>query len=140
MSPDSAPGPLLLVVEDNATNLLLIRAVLQRGGYRVAAAGSAEEAEQWLANNLPFAILMDIQLPGRDGLSLTTQLKGQERTAMIPIIALTAHAMRADRERALAAGCDGYLAKPIDTRTLVSEIEKIIGSAGSSTPVQVWHG
>src|SRR5688572_6704727 len=122
MSAGNPSGRLILVVEDNPTNLMLMRAVLQRAGHRVDAAASAEEAVRQLERCHPAAILMDIQLPGRDGLALTRDIKSHPGTAAIPIIALTAHAMREDRDRALAAGCDGYIAKPINTRTLVQEI------------------
>jgi len=119
-------APLVLVVEDNHANLILVQAVLRRAGFRVEAARDAEEATARLAANRPDLILMDIQLPGRDGLTLTRDIKGNPETASIPIIALTAHAMKEDRERALAAGCDGYIAKPIDTRTLAADIRSIL--------------
>jgi CheY-like chemotaxis protein len=118
--------PLVLVVEDNEANQLLARSVLEREGYRVEVAGAAEEALQKLAEHMPNLILMDIQLPGRDGLSLTRELKADPTTANIPVIALTAHAMTGDREQTIAAGCLGYIAKPIDTRTLGKQISEIL--------------
>lgn len=120
------PGLTFLVVEDDPANLMLVRAVLERGGHHVDAATSADEAEERLRDHRPDVILMDIRLPGRDGLSLTRQLKSAPATRQIPIVALTAHAMREDRERALAAGCDGYITKPIATRTLQQEIAEIL--------------
>jgi CheY-like chemotaxis protein len=107
----------ILVVEDNEANQMLARAVLELEGYGVEVAGSAPEALEYLASAIPDLILMDIQLPGRDGLSLTQELKANARTADVPIVALTAHAMRGDRELALNAGCAGYIAKPIDVKS-----------------------
>jgi CheY-like chemotaxis protein len=117
---------LVLVVEDNEANQLLARSVLEREGYRVEVAGAADEAMRKLAEQLPNLILMDIQLPGQDGLSLTRELKADPKTAAIPVIALTAHAMTGDREQTIAAGCTGYIAKPIDTRTLGKQIREIL--------------
>jgi CheY-like chemotaxis protein len=118
--------PLVLVVEDNDANQLLARSVLEREGYRVEVAGAAEEALEKMADRLPNFILMDVQLPGQDGLSLTRALKADPATANIPVIALTAHAMIGDREETIAAGCAGYIAKPIDTRTLGKQIREIL--------------
>ena len=116
----------VLIVEDNPANLMLARAVLQRAGYRTAEARSAEEAFDHLAMAAPDLILMDVQLPGEDGLSLTRRLKADPATSGIPVIVLTAHAMAADRDRALDAGCDGYIAKPINTRTLAEEVGAVL--------------
>jgi CheY-like chemotaxis protein len=118
--------PLVLVVEDNDANQLLARSVLEREGFRVEVAGAAEEALEKMADRLPNFILMDVQLPGQDGLSLTRALKADPATANIPVIALTAHAMIGDREETIAAGCAGYIAKPIDTRTLGKQIREIL--------------
>jgi CheY-like chemotaxis protein len=117
---------LVLVVEDNEANQLLARSVLEREGYMVEVAGAADEALTKLAERLPNLILMDVQLPGQDGLSLTRALKADPNTANIPVIALTAHAMTGDREQTIAAGCAGYIAKPIDTRTLGQQIREIL--------------
>ena len=108
---------LILVVEDNEANQLLVRAVLEMDGHRVALAGSAPEALDQLRASTPDLILMDVQLPGQDGLSLTRELKANPATSGIPVVALTAHAMTGDRELALSAGCAGYISKPIDTHT-----------------------
>jgi CheY-like chemotaxis protein len=116
----------VLVVEDNEANQLLARCVLEREGYQVEVAGAADEALEKLGEKVPNLILMDIQLPGKDGLSFTRQLKESRTTANIPIIALTAHAMIGDREATIAAGCAGYIAKPIDTRTLGDQIREIL--------------
>ncbi len=118
----------ILIVEDNEANRLLAGAVLEREGYRVEMAGNAEEALQKLANRSPDLILMDVQMPGMDGLTLTRRLKGDARTADIPVVALTALAMMGDRERTLEAGCSGYISKPINTRTFASEVSKYLPS------------
>jgi CheY-like chemotaxis protein len=116
----------ILVVEDNEANQLLASAVLEREGYSVDLAGSSEEALERLNTSAPDLILMDVQLPGKDGLELTRQLKADPTTAGIPIVALTALAMAGDRERTLAAGCLGYISKPIDTRTFADEVRKYL--------------
>lgn len=122
-------GPaMILIVEDNEANRLLAGAVLEREGYRVEMAGNAEEALQKLANGSPDLILMDVQMPGMDGLTLTRQLKGDRRTSNIPVVALTALAMMGDRERTLEAGCSGYISKPINTRTFAVEVSKFLPS------------
>lgn len=110
-------SPLVLLVEDNETNQMLTMAVLQRDGYRVAIARTAEEALPIIHREQPDLILMDLQLPGSDGLSFTRALKKDPATAAIPVVAMTAHAMLGDEAQAIAAGCVGYIAKPIDTRT-----------------------
>ena len=122
-------GPLILVVEDNETNQMLAVAVLQREGYRVEIASSSEEARERLAGGRPDLILMDIQLPGLDGLALTRLLKQDPATAGIPVVAMTAHAMLGDADQALAAGCAGYIPKPIDTRALGEQVRKYLGVA-----------
>ena len=116
----------ILIVEDNEANQLLASAVLEREGYRVDVASSSDEALDRLKREAPDLILMDVQLPGIDGLSLTRLLKADERTASIPVVALTALAMRGDRERSLDAGCAGYISKPIDTRTFAAEVRKYL--------------
>ncbi len=120
---------LILVVEDNITNQLLTSSVLEREGYRVELAGSSVEALEILRTRKPDLILMDIQLPGLDGLALTRMLKASSDTAAIPIVALTAHAMTGDREQALAAGCTGYIPKPIDTRTFGEQVRGFLATA-----------
>jgi CheY-like chemotaxis protein len=112
----------ILIVEDNPANQLLVSAVLEREGYRLELAASAVEARQVLARGLPDLILMDIQLPGMDGLTFTRELKADPASTGVPVVALTALAMSGDRERALAAGCTGYISKPINTRTFAEEV------------------
>jgi CheY-like chemotaxis protein len=121
----------ILIVDDNPTNLKLASDVLVSEGFAVEAARDAEEARRLLAQRLPDLILMDIALPGMDGLTLTRLLKAEGRYARIPIVALTASAMRGDEERALAAGCSGYITKPISTRTLGRQIRALLGSQPS---------
>jgi CheY-like chemotaxis protein len=108
----------ILVIDDNPTNLKLVSELLEFEGHQILRAVNAEEALVVLAGNLPELILMDIALPGMDGLTLTRNLKADERTRHIRIIALTAYAMKGDDQRAFDAGCDGYVTKPIDTRKL----------------------
>jgi two-component system, cell cycle response regulator DivK len=118
----------ILVVDDNEAGQLLVCSLLQLQGFRADSAGSAVEVLQRLNAHPPDLILMDLQLPGQDGLSLTRQLKADPATAAIPIVALTAHAMPGDREQALAAGCVGYISKPIDTRTLGDQIREFLSA------------
>jgi CheY-like chemotaxis protein len=115
-------GGLILVVDDNPINARLVLYLLTAVGYDVASAGNSDEVLVFLEARLPDLILMDVQLPGMDGLSLTRQLKADPRTRDIPVIALTACAMAGDEARARSAGCDGYLTKPIDTRALPEQI------------------
>jgi CheY-like chemotaxis protein len=122
-----APGhPCILVVEDNPYNMMLVVAVLERAGLRSAQTTSAEEARRFIERVHPDVILMDIQLPGEDGLSLTRELKTNPTTAHIPVIALTAHAMKGDEVQAMAAGCDAYVAKPINTHTFAAVVAQFL--------------
>jgi CheY-like chemotaxis protein len=111
-------GETVLIVDDNLTNLKLARVLLASEGYNVATAADADEALAVLSSVHPQLILMDIQLPGMDGLELTRQIKSDPATGDIVIVALTAYAMKGDETKALDAGCDGYIPKPIDTRSL----------------------
>lgn len=124
-------GEPLLIVDDNGANLKLARVLLANEGYDVRTAADAEEALELLASWRPRLILMDIQLPGMDGLQLTRQLKAHPATRGIIILALTAYAMKGDEEKAVAAGCDGYVAKPIDTRSLPQTVAAYL--AGRAT-------
>jgi CheY-like chemotaxis protein len=111
-------GEPILVVDDNPHNLKLVRVLLASEGYMVRAARDAEEALHILESFEPQLILMDIQLPGMSGLELTRRLKTDPEHRDVVIVALTAYAMKGDEERALAAGCDGYITKPIDIDSL----------------------
>jgi CheY-like chemotaxis protein len=108
----------ILVVDDNLANAKLVAYLLKTRGYEIRTAATAKEALQVLESFRPRLILMDLQLPGMDGLTLTRQLKADPTTRDIVIVALTAYAMKGDEEKARDAGCEGYITKPIDTRTL----------------------
>jgi CheY-like chemotaxis protein len=112
----------ILVVDDNPTNLKLVSDLLKFEGYNVLKAVDAEEAQVVLALTLPDLILMDIALPGMDGLTLTRKLKADARTRLVRIVALTAFAMKGDEQKAVDAGCNGYVTKPIDTRKFPAQV------------------
>jgi CheY-like chemotaxis protein len=118
----------ILVVEDNDMNMQLVEFLLEEGGYDIVKAASGEEALSLTRDGAPppDLILMDIHLPGMDGLSVVRAMKEDARTARVPILALTAHAMRGDRDRFLQAGCDGYISKPIDVKTFLTSIERYL--------------
>jgi len=118
----------ILVVEDNDMNMQLVEFLLEEGGYDIVKASSGEEALTITrdSQSAPDLILMDIHLPGMDGLSVVRAMKTDDRTSRIPILALTAHAMRGDKDRFLEAGCDGYISKPIDVKTFISSIEQYL--------------
>lgn len=119
----SETGARVLVVEDNDMNMQLVEYLLEGGGYQIVKAASGEDALSVARTGEPVdLILMDIHLPGIDGLSVVNEMKSDARTRGIPILALTAHAMRGDRDRFLEAGCDGYISKPIDVKTFLTSI------------------
>lgn len=126
----------ILLVEDDDASQMLTRAVLETEGYEVRMAGRADEALELLKAGRPGLILMDIQLPGLDGLSLTRQLKADPATSSIPVVALTAHFMGGHREQALAAGCAGYISKPIDVRAFGSLIRAYMAQSEYTQPAQ----
>ena len=121
----------VLIVDDNPTNLKLVKYVVESAGHQVATAIDAPSTLAALAHDRPAAILMDLQLPGVDGLELTRWIKANPDTAGIAIIAVTAYAMKGDREKALEAGCDDYVTKPIDTRALPEVIARHVGQRGT---------
>jgi CheY-like chemotaxis protein len=123
----------ILVVDDNPTNLKLVSDVLAFEGHDILKAVDAEEAQLVLADTLPDLILMDIALPGMDGLTLTRKLKADERTRHIRIVALTAFAMKGDDQKAFGAGCDGYVTKPIDTRKFPAQVATFLEGLPSET-------
>ncbi|PZV14542.1 MAG: response regulator [Pseudanabaena sp.] len=106
--------PLILVVEDAPDNQVLVEQVFQDSGYRVICIQDGQAALDWLGTNHPNLILLDLSLPEVDGWEVARQLKASDRTSKIPIIAVTAHAMKGDKESAIASGCDDYLTKPLD--------------------------
>ncbi len=117
-------GELILIVEDNERNLKLVRDVLQFKGYRTLEAASATAGLELASAQGPDLILMDIQLPDMDGAQALTHLRGEPSTAAIPVVALTALAMREDQERLLEAGFDGYLVKPISVREFPDQVRQ----------------
>jgi len=116
----------ILVVEDNPVNMRLVRLLLRSHGYLVHEATTGQEALAWLRGGKPDLILLDMQLPGMDGFALATILKADVATGPIPLVAITAFAMKGDEERVLASGCDAYLAKPIDDAELLRVIERCL--------------
>ncbi len=109
----------VLVVEDNADNLQIITYALQRDGYEVISAETGEDGVDMAIANLPFFIIMDINLPGIDGIEATRRIRASKSDGTIPIIAITSYSMRGDREKMMAAGCTGYFEKPFDPLTIV---------------------
>ncbi len=123
----------VLVIEDNKDNLTLITYALKRAGYNVISAGTGEEGIGLALKERPFFIIMDINLPGIDGIETTKRLRDSEMGDSIPIIAITSFAMLGDREKILSAGCNGYFEKPIDPLTIVEKIQEIIGGKDESS-------
>ncbi len=119
---------LILVVDDNATNLKLVADVLEFEGCRIITAADAEVAQTIIARTPPELILMDIALPGMDGLTLTRLLKADPKTQHIRVVALTAFAMKGDDNKAVAAGCEGYITKPIDTRKFPAQVAAFLAN------------
>jgi CheY-like chemotaxis protein len=120
------PGELILLVEDNDNNRLLVRDVLQASGYRVVEAENAEDALHMAAEQQPALILMDIQLPGMNGIEALQRLRADPATRAIPVIAVTASAMTQDRRQILAAGFDGYQPKPISVKGFLQAVREML--------------
>lgn len=118
----------ILVVEDNDLNMKLVRGLIKIGKYRMLEANDAEIGIQLVREQRPDLVLMDIQLPGMDGLSATKIIKEDPSVKDIPIVALTSYAMQGDEEKALEAGCTGYIAKPIDTRKFLKTISQYLNN------------
>lgn len=125
-------GARILVVDDNAINLKLVAYLMKAKGYEVATALDAESALAAIREHAPRLILMDVQLPGIDGLELTRRLKSDATTRDIVIVAVTAYAMMGDRDKAVEAGCDDYITKPIDTRTLPETVARLLARSEST--------
>lgn len=117
----------ILIVDDNPINLKLAADVLEAGGYKVAKAEDAEQAAELLEHIMPDLILMDIALPGIDGLTFTRRLKADDRFRHLPVVAITAFAMKGDEKKAFDAGCVGYITKPIDTRSFPQQVAAFFG-------------
>ncbi len=124
-------APRILVVEDNPLNLKLVRDVLQVAGYEVVEARSGEEGVELAGDLFPDLVLMDLQLPGMDGSEALRHLREDPRLSGVPVVAVTAFAMKEDRERAYLAGFDAYLEKPISVRALPDQIRGFLGSGPS---------
>lgn len=120
-------GKVALIVEDNEMNMELLGDVLELAGYSVIRATEPEQALEMAAKEQPDVVLMDVQLPGIDGLEATRRLKANPVTAPIPVVAVTSHAMKGEREKAVEAGCAGYFSKPIDVSSFAAELKKILG-------------
>lgn len=121
----------LLVVEDNPANMKLISLLLNKAGYFVLQADNASDGLMLAREHHPDLILMDIQLPSMDGLTATRLLKADPETEDIPVVALTAFAMRGDEEKIRAAGCDGYIAKPIQYRSFLTDLQQMLETSRS---------
>jgi len=119
---------LVLIVEDEPKNLTLFRDLLQRFGYATIEATNGREGVELARTSNPNLILMDIQLPVMDGLEATKILKLDAKTKNIPILALTSYAMKGDREKIMQAGCDGYLAKPVDVREFLATVARYLST------------
>ncbi len=122
-------GELILIVEDNEKNRILFRDILQARRYRTLEAATGEDALAVLQKERPDLILMDIQLPGKDGITITKEIKGKEDTKDIPVFALTSYAMKGDRERMMEAGFDSYLSKPIKVTEFLRTIDDFFRTA-----------
>src|SRR2546425_2967928 len=124
------PGELILVVEDNDNNRMLVRDVLHASGYRVVEAENAEDGLRMAAERRPALILMDIQLPGMSGIEALKRLRADPATRAIPVVAVTASAMTQDRRQIMAAGFDGYQAKPISVKGFLQTVREMLPSRG----------
>jgi two-component system cell cycle response regulator DivK len=118
----------ILYVEDNFDNRMLVRRVLEAEGYRVVEAEDGTQGIEWLRSEIPDLVLMDINLPEVDGYEVTKRFKQLPSMEKVPVIAMTANVMKGDREKTLAAGCDGYIPKPIDIDTLPDQIARFLGT------------
>ena len=125
----------ILVVEDNPANMTLAVFLLQSAGYSVLSAVTAEAGLGLARETCPDLVLMDIQLPGMDGLQATALLKSDPATTRIPVVALTALAMKGDEERIRAAGCDGYIAKPLSYKSFLATVASHLAKAGHPEPI-----
>lgn len=119
----------IAIIEDNLSNMKLIKTVLEHAGYQTVSAENADKGIPLIRESLPDLILMDIHMPGTDGLMATRILKADSTTRHIPVIAVTARAMEGDRENILASGCDGYTSKPIRYKEMLNLIESIINKS-----------
>jgi two-component system, cell cycle response regulator DivK len=121
-----------LIIEDNPDNMVLITRLLEKAGYQTMRAISGLEGVKMAVDNAPDFIILDIQLPDIDGREVLRRIRGIKVAASIPIIAMTSYAMSGDREKLLAAGCDGYIEKPIDPMRVISQIQQVTEKAGQA--------
>ncbi|MHB1265020.1 MAG: response regulator [Gemmatimonadaceae bacterium] len=128
-----SPTPPVLLVEDNEDNRIVYSTILTHFGFRVLEAHTAGEALELARTEHPGLVLMDVGLPDMSGWDATRRLKGDPATSQIPIVALTAHALAEHRAEAVAAGCDGYLAKPVEPREVLAEVRRWLGKAVPAT-------
>lgn len=119
-------NPKILIVEDEEKNLYLVHFLLEKAGFRTVEARDGEEAIERASQEIPDLIVMDMQLPKLDGYEATRRIKADKNLAHIPVVALTAYAMKGDREKTQEAGCTGYIEKPIDPATFVDEVKKFL--------------
>jgi CheY-like chemotaxis protein len=120
--------PLILIIEDNPLNMELFTDLLEAADFAVVQTRTAEEGLRVAGKLLPALILMDLSLPGMDGLAATRKLKADPATEHLPVVALTAHAMRGDNEIAIRAGCDGYISKPIEAHRFADQIRSYLST------------
>ena len=119
----------ILIVEDNQTNAQLLKDVLVIKGYEVFIVTNGDDALASMEASKPDLVLMDVQLPGMDGYEVTRKMRDNPETKELPVIAVTAYALKGDKEKAMDAGCDGYMSKPINTRELPKMVENLIGKS-----------
>lgn len=129
-------GPLIWVIEDNDQNFELVDYLLGEVGYAVARGRDAADLAPLLAGPSPALVLLDMNLPSGSGLELLGRLRADERSRHVPVVALTAHAMRGDRERFLAAGCDGYISKPIESGAFLAAVASFLGPRSQGEGVE----
>jgi two-component system cell cycle response regulator DivK len=127
-------GERVMIVEDNERNMMLLRDLLEAHGFHTIEARSAEDAIALVGAERPQLVLMDIQLPGMDGVAALRELRALPETAAVPVVAVTAFAMKDDRERLLAAGFDGYIEKPIDVRELPGRVRSYLAPTSAGAP------
>jgi two-component system, cell cycle response regulator DivK len=120
----------ILLVEDNPQNLKLASVILRSAGYEVVPAMDADEAERHLAEEVPDLVVMDLGLPGKDGYTLTREIRQRPETAHVPVLAVTSFAMKGDREKAREAGCTGYMTKPIDRLEMLRQVRAMTTPVG----------
>jgi CheY-like chemotaxis protein len=137
--PETRTAPRILLVEDNEMNRDMLSRRLERRGYRISIAVDGQSGVELAGNELPDLVLMDMSLPVLDGWEATRRLKADPATQKIPVIALTAHAMSSDRDKALEAGCDDYDTKPIELPRLIGKIEALLARAAGGTVATEAH-